>query len=66
MAPLLSILLVVTTLCTNAIGATRGEVYRQAKAATALIVAINDTTHSISLGSGFFVDHDGLLSGIRG
>jgi Tfp pilus assembly protein PilF len=37
------------------------EVYHQAKAATALVVAVNDTTHSVSLGSGFFVDPDGLL-----
>ena len=45
----------------SAQGADRGEVARQAKAATVLIVAVNQTTHSLSLGSGFFVDADGLL-----
>jgi len=45
----------------NVSAGSRGELYRQAKSATALIVAVNDATHSISLGSGFFVDHDGLL-----
>ncbi len=45
----------------SAQGADRGEIARQAKAATALIVAVNQATHSISFGSGFFVDADGLL-----
>ena len=44
-----------------ALAASRSDIYRQAKTTTALIVAVNDTTHSISLGSGFFVDQDGLL-----
>jgi regulator of sirC expression with transglutaminase-like and TPR domain len=57
----LSTFLLLVTLCTTAIASSQGEVYRQAKAATALIVAINDTNHSISLGSGFFVDPNGLL-----
>jgi hypothetical protein len=61
MVPFISIFVLLLTLCTNANAGPRGDVYRQAKAATALIVAINDTTHSISLGSGFFVDQDGLL-----
>jgi hypothetical protein len=39
----------------------RSETYHQAKATTVLVVAINDSTHSISLGSGFFVDQNGLL-----
>jgi len=39
----------------------REDIFRQAKAATALIVAVNDANHSISLGSGFFVDAKGLL-----
>lgn len=39
----------------------REDIFRQAKAATALIVAVNDADHSISLGSGFFVDAKGLL-----
>jgi tetratricopeptide (TPR) repeat protein len=45
----------------SAQGADRGEIARQAKAATALIVAVNQATHSISFGSGFFVDADGLV-----
>lgn len=45
----------------GASGAERGDVYRAAKAATVLILAINDTDHSLSLGSGFFTDGDGLL-----
>jgi tetratricopeptide (TPR) repeat protein len=39
----------------------REDTFRQAKGATALIVAINDANRSLSLGSGFFVDADGLL-----
>jgi Flp pilus assembly protein TadD len=39
----------------------RTEIYRHTKAATVLIVAINDTNHSVSLGSGFFVGPDGLI-----
>ena len=57
-AVLIALSLILTS---NVWASPRGDLYRQAKAATALIVAVNDTTHSISLGSGFFVDHDGLL-----
>jgi Flp pilus assembly protein TadD len=57
---LITVLLLVAV-PTLAMAASRSEVYREAKEATALIVAVNDTTHSISLGSGFFVDSDGLL-----
>ena len=39
----------------------RQDIFRHAKAATVLIVGINDAAHSISLGSGFFVDASGLL-----
>lgn len=39
----------------------REDIFRQAKAATALIVAVNDANRSISLGSGFFVEANGLL-----
>src|SRR5205085_9023868 len=46
---------------TLASATTRGDVYRHAKAGTALIMAIDDKTHSLSLGSGFFVDEHGLL-----
>ena len=60
---LATVLLCLTSLTFSsfAYAAPHGEVYRQAKAATALVVAVNDTTHSVSLGSGFFVDPDGLL-----
>jgi hypothetical protein len=39
----------------------RQDIFRHAKAATVLIVGINEVAHSISLGSGFFVDGSGLL-----
>ncbi|HEX2056125.1 MAG TPA: trypsin-like peptidase domain-containing protein, partial [Nitrospiraceae bacterium] len=42
-------------------GYTSGELYRQAKAATVLIVGIDDDTQSLSFGSGVFVSGDGLL-----
>ena len=40
---------------------TSGELYRQAKAATALIVGIDDDTQSLSFGSGVFVSADGTI-----
>jgi len=39
----------------------RQDIFRHAKAATVLIVGTDDSTHSISLGSGFFIDASGLL-----
>ena len=45
----------------DASGTERGDVYRAAKAATVLILAVNDTDHSLSIGSGFFTEGDGLL-----
>jgi Trypsin-like peptidase domain/Tetratricopeptide repeat len=39
----------------------RQDIFRHAKAATVLIVGVNDASHSLSLGSGFFVDASGLL-----
>jgi hypothetical protein len=39
----------------------RGDMLQHAKAATVLIVAINDSTQSVSMGSGFFLTEDGLL-----
>jgi hypothetical protein len=59
---LLSACLVFTLgLALPAAASSTGELYRQAKAATVLIVAVNDTTRSVSIGSGFFADNDGLL-----
>ncbi|MBI4400890.1 MAG: serine protease [Nitrospirae bacterium] len=54
-------ILVILILPNLATAAPRGDVYRHAKAATALIVAVNDATESVSLGSGFFVNANGLL-----
>ncbi len=39
----------------------RENIFREARGATVLIVAINDANRSLSLGSGFFVDDHGLL-----
>lgn len=39
----------------------RQDIFRHAKAATVLIAGVNDAQHSLSLGSGFFVDPSGLL-----
>jgi hypothetical protein len=39
----------------------RQDIFRHAKAATVLIVGTDEATHSISLGSGFFVDASGLV-----
>jgi hypothetical protein len=39
----------------------RQDIFRHAKAATVLIVGVNDAGHSLSLGTGFFVDAKGLL-----
>lgn len=44
-----------------AFGLQEREVYRNTKAGTALIVAIDDRTGSVSFGSGFFVEANGLL-----
>jgi Trypsin-like peptidase domain/Tetratricopeptide repeat len=40
---------------------TSSELYRQAKAATVLIVGIDDDTQALSFGSGVFVSGDGLV-----
>lgn len=39
----------------------RAEIVQHVKAATVLIVSINDAGHSVSMGSGFFLSGDGLL-----
>ena len=44
-----------------ALGSQRHDIFRHAKAATVLIVGTDEATHSLSLGSGFFVDASGLL-----
>jgi TPR repeat protein len=62
MIPVLAIVLTAVLGVTGlADGAPRGEVYRNAKSATALILAVNDGAQRVSLGSGFFVNADGVL-----
>lgn len=39
----------------------RQDIFRHAKAATVLIVGVNDAAHNLSLGSGFFIDASGLV-----
>jgi len=50
-------------ICTTlpARAATKAEIYGHVKAGTVLVVAIDDKTNSVSLGSGFLVNGDGLL-----
>jgi S1-C subfamily serine protease/Flp pilus assembly protein TadD len=57
----LALALLLSLLLDPAEGATRADQIRQAKASTVLILAINDAGRSVSLGSGFFLDRDGLL-----
>lgn len=49
------------TVAESAHAGQRQDIFRHAKAATVLIVGTDEATHSISLGSGFFVDASGLL-----
>ena len=56
---LLSVLLMVPA--TLALASPGTEVYRHAKSGTVLIIGINDTDHSLSIGSGFFISEDGIL-----
>ena len=58
---LLLTLFVVVVAALPAQAGPRQDIFRRAKGATALIVAINDANRSLSFGSGFFVDADGLL-----
>jgi hypothetical protein len=60
--PLLLLLSFVLIVPANLASASpNGEVYRQAKAGTVLIIGTNDTDHSLSVGSGFFISKDGIL-----
>src|SRR5689334_18999268 len=49
------------TVAESAHAGQRQDIFRHAKAATVLIVGTDEATHSLSLGSGFFVDASGLL-----
>lgn len=57
---LVSLLLLVST-PDRAFSFTQGDLYRQAKAATVLIVGINDESHALSFGSGVFISEQGLV-----
>jgi Tfp pilus assembly protein PilF len=57
---LVSLLLLVST-PDMAFSFTQGDLYRQAKAATVLIVGINDESNALSFGSGVFISEQGLV-----
>ena len=59
--PLVASLLLSVLLPLQVSALTRAEVYRQAKASTVLIVAIDHETSSIAIGSGFLVNPEGLI-----
>jgi Tfp pilus assembly protein PilF len=44
-----------------ALAYTQGDLYRQAKASTVLIVGINEESHALSFGSGVFISEQGLV-----
>ena len=44
-----------------AFSSTQGDLYRRAKAATVLIVGINDESNALSFGSGVFISEQGLI-----
>src|SRR5215831_8491614 len=58
---LLIAVILLVTVTESAHAGQRQDIFRHAKAATVLIVGVNDPQHSLSLGSGFFVDPSGLL-----
>ena len=57
---LVSLLLLVST-PDMAVSFTQGDLYRQAKAATVLIVGINDESNALSFGSGVFISEQGVV-----
>ena len=44
-----------------ALSVTQGDLYRQAKASTVLIVGMNDESNALSFGSGVFISEQGLV-----
>jgi Tfp pilus assembly protein PilF len=56
----ISILLLVST-PDMALSYTQGDLYRQAKDATVLIVGINDESNALSFGSGVFISEQGVV-----
>jgi S1-C subfamily serine protease len=59
-ALLVSLLLLIST-PDKALASTQGDLYRLAKAATVLIVGINDESNALSFGSGVFISEQGLI-----
>ena len=59
-ALLVSLLLLIST-PDKTLASTQGDLYRLAKAATVLIVGINDESNAISFGSGVFISEQGLI-----
>jgi Tfp pilus assembly protein PilF len=57
---LVSLLLLVST-PDRAYSFTQGDLYRQAKASTVLIVGINDESNALSFGSGVFISEQGVV-----
>ena len=58
---LLASLLLLLSTPDRALSMTQGDLYRQAKAATVLIVGINDESNALSFGSGVFISEQGLV-----
>ena len=56
----MSLLLLVST-PVMALSYTQGDLYRQAKASTVLIVGINDESNALSFGSGVFISEQGVV-----
>jgi len=54
-------LLLLVSIPDRALSFTQGDLYRQAKAATVLIVGINEDSHALSFGSGVFISDQGLV-----
>jgi S1-C subfamily serine protease len=54
-------LLLLVSIPDRALSFTQGDLYRQAKAATVLIVGINEESHALSFGSGVFISEQGLV-----
>ena len=57
----LGLLLLLVSTPDMAFSFTQGDLYRQAKAATVLIVGINDESNALSFGSGVFISEQGLV-----
>lgn len=58
-------LLLLVSIPDRALSFTQGDLYRQAKAATVLIVGINEESHALSFGSGVFISERGRGSSVQ-